>query len=223
MKHRILLADDHEVVRTGLRRVLEGMGSVELAGEASDGREAVRLAEQLKPDLVIMDISMPELNGVEATRQIVALSPQIKVIILSMHPDRQYVSEALRAGACGYVLKNVATRELATAVTAALSGKTFLSPKIQEVVVQHFVRGEPGSSSAQPAGQTRAATLTPREREVLQLLAEGKSNKEIAARLFVSVKTVEAHRAQIMDKLDIRTVAELTKYAIRQGLTTLES
>ena len=213
---RIILADDHDVVRAGLRGVLDRLPNVEVVGEADNGRAAVDLARSLVPSLVLMDIAMPDMNGLEATRQIVALDMGIKVLILSMHSSRQFVSEVLKAGASGYVLKNTASREVPQADTAIADGKIYLSPAIAEVVVEDYVRHVPGP------GQAAFTSLSAREREVLQLLAEGKTSKEIASALHLSAKTIESHRAQIMDKLGLRTVAELTKFAIREGLTSLE-
>lgn len=213
---RILLADDHDVVRAGIRGVLEREKGLEIVGEADNGRAAIEMARRLIPNLVLMDIAMPDLNGLEATRQIVAFDARIKVVILSMHSSRQFVSEVFKAGASGYILKNTASREVPLAVAAVTEGKVYLSPGIAGVVVEDYVRNIPS------AGNAAFGTLSAREREVLQLLAEGKTSKEIGAALNVSAKTVESHRAQIMDKLKLRTVAELTKFAIREGLTSLD-
>jgi len=212
----ILLADDHQVVREGLRTLLSSQQGMEVVGEAEDGRTTVELARELKPDLVIMDISMPDLNGFEATARILEENPRIRVLALSMHSDRRFVERVLAAGASGYMLKDCAFNELAQAIRAVAEGKTYLCEGIAGVVVKEYVRQLAGAES------TPAPTLTAREREVLQLLAEGRRTKEIAASLHVSVKTVETHRSKIMDKLDIRTVAGLTKYAVREGLTSLE-
>lgn len=213
---RIILADDHDVVRAGIRGILERQANIEVVGEASNGREALQMARELRPTIIVMDIAMPELNGLEATRQIVAAQVDVKVLILSMHSSRQFVSEVLKAGASGYLLKNNALRELPLAISAVASGKVYLSPGVAELVVEDYVRHVPAT------GKVAFSTLSGREREVLQLLAEGKTSKEIANALNVSVKTVESHRSQIMDKLGIRTVAELTKFAIREGLTPLD-
>lgn len=216
MSLRILLADDHKMFRDGLRPLLEGTPGLSVAGEAADGHEAVRLAAELRPDVVVMDISMPDLNGIEATRRIRAVAPGTRVIVLSMHADRRFVTEALKAGACGYLLKDSAFAELVEAIRSAAQGRAFLSRAITDVVVQDYVglaRQEDGSAFA---------ILSAREREVLQLVAEGSSTKEIADRLAISVKTVETHRRQIMERLGLRSVAELTKYAIREGLTPLD-
>ena len=214
---RILIADDHKIIRDGLRALLEKGDQHEVVGEAEDGRSAVKLAKSLSPDLVIMDIGMPELNGVEATGQIVKQDPRIKVIALSMHSDASYVGRILRAGATGYLLKDCAFEEMAGAMEVVLGGGVYLSPGITGVVVEDYVRKLERSGNDSPI-----EVLTPKEREVLQLLAEGKSSKEIAACLHVSVKTIETHRQNIMGKLEIRSVAELTKYAIRMGLTSLD-
>jgi DNA-binding NarL/FixJ family response regulator len=216
MSIRVLLADDHEMMRAGLRSILEKVDEVQVVAEASDGRVAVRLAGELKPNVVLMDITMPNLNGIEATRQI-ADDGASKVIALSIHCERAFVIEMLAAGASGYLLKNSACAELMTAIRAVHQGDTYLSPKVAGLVVQKCVHDH-----APPQAKT-FTQLTPREREVLQLLAEGKSNKEMAGCLNISSKTVETHRAQLMEKLGIFTVAELTKYAIREGLTSLEA
>jgi DNA-binding NarL/FixJ family response regulator len=213
---RIVLADDHDVVRAGIRGILERHAGAEVVGEAANGRAAVEAARDLHPHVVVMDIAMPELNGLEATRQIVAADAGVKVIILSMHSSRQFVSEALKAGAHGYLLKNNAMHELSPAVDAVAAGKVYLSPSIAELVVEDYIRHVPAT------GQIAFSALSQREREVLQLLAEGKTSREIALSLNLGAKTVESHRAQIMDKLGIRTVAELTKFAIREGLTPLD-
>ena len=216
MTIKILLADDHKITRQGLRSLLEKQSDMAVVAEAEDGRTAVQMVEKLSPDVVIMDVSMPDLNGIEATRQIISRNSKVKIIALSMHSDRLFVSEMLKSGACGYLLKDCAFEELARAIRAVVDGKTYLSPAISGVVVDDYLHRL--SKTDSPNGQI----LTNREREVLQLLAEGKSTKQIALKLHISVKTVETHRRQMMDKLDIHTVAELTKYAIRKGLTSLE-
>jgi DNA-binding NarL/FixJ family response regulator len=208
---KILLADDHRMMREGLRALLEKEGW-EVAGEAATGHEAIALAQELRPDVVVMDISMPELNGIDATRRIVTEMRGIKVIALSMNADRRYVVAMFKAGAVGYLLKNSASDELIRAVRAVADNLTYVSPSIAAIVVD---------TAAAPVAKPEQA-LSPRERQVLQLIAEGRSSKEIASRLDIALPTVESHRRQIMDKLNIRTVAELTKYAIREGLTTLE-
>ena len=214
---RILLADDHKIIRQGLRSLLATDADIEVIAEAEDGRQAVELARQLDPDVVVMDIAMPGLNGVEATRQIRAEKRNVKVIALSMHADSQYIGRMLEAGASGYLLKDCAFEELIDAVHTVVTDRTYLSPDIAGVVVQQYVRRSPRAKS--PA----VAELTAREREVLQLTAEGKSTKEIAYELNVSVKTAETHRRNIMEKLRIHSVAELTKHAIREGLTSLDT
>jgi len=216
MKTTILIADDHRIMREGLGALLGGERDLEVVGEAPDGREAVRLARELKADVVIMDVGMPGLNGVEATKQIAARAPDAKVLALSMHSDRRFVTEMLRAGAYGYVLKESAFEEVVRAVREVVAGRTYLSPGVVGVVVEDYV----SHVRKQPS---EASPLTDREREVVQLLAEGESTKRIAARLNVSVKTIETHRKHVMEKLDIHSVAELTKYAVREGLTPLES
>lgn len=213
---RILLADDHGVVREGLHSLLEKQPDMEVIGEAENGRAAVALSRQLKPDVVVMDITMPDLNGMEATRQIVAESPKVKVLALSMHSTRKLVAEMLNAGASGYLLKHSAFEELGRALKTVINNQIYLSPKIAGVLVDNYLQG------LQIREPSKVTALTGREREVLQLLAEGKSTKETAARLNVSVSTVESHRKQIMDKVNLHSVAELTKYAIREGITSLD-
>ncbi|HEY3296626.1 MAG TPA: response regulator transcription factor [bacterium] len=213
---KLLLADDHKLFRLGLRQLLSRQPLVQVVGEAATGFEAATLARDLKPDIVLMDISMPELNGIEATRRIVDEDPAVRVIILSMHSDRRYIQEALRAGAKGYLLKDAAPEEVMRAIQKVMRNQFYLSVLINEQVIADFIRL---TESDQP---TPFRLLSAREREVLQLLAEGKSTREIADKLNVSVKTVETHRQHIMDKLNMHTVAELTKYAIREGLTPLE-
>lgn len=215
MSIRILLADDHKIVREGIRALLEKQPNMEVVAEAEDGRTAVRLARDLSPDVVVMDIGMPALNGIEATRQIVSELPGVKVVALSMHSNRRFVARMLKAGASGYLLKDCAFEELIRAVRAVAAGQLYLSPEITGVVVENYVRHLQEIDLA-------PSDLTPREREVLQLLAEGKSIKQIASTLHVSVKTVGTHRQHLMQKLDIHSTAELTKYAIRAGLTSLE-
>jgi len=214
MAIKIVLADDHQIVREGLRTILNREPDLEVVAEADDGRTTVRLARELRPQVVIMDIAMPDLNGIEATRQILAECAGVKVIALSMHSDRQFVINMLKAGASGYLLKDCALEELIRAIRAVMRNQTYLSPAISDVVVKDLMQGVSQGDSA-------FTLLTAREREVLQLLAEGKSTQKIADSLHVSVKTVETHRQQIMRKLEIHSVAELTKYAIREGLTSL--
>jgi DNA-binding NarL/FixJ family response regulator len=213
----ILLADDHQIVRSGLRNLFEAEKDMKVVAEADNGRLAVQLAKELAPNVVVMDITMPDLNGVEATRQIVADSPSTRVVALSAHTDRHFVTEALRAGAAGYLPKTSAFDELVTAVRTVAAGKVYLSPSVANVVIESYVRGDTAE------GRSAFALLSTREREVLQLMAEGQATKEVARTLHVSVKTVETHRAKIMDKLNLHSVAELTKYAIREGLTSVEA
>jgi len=223
MGTRILLADDHQIVREGLKSLLEQHADMEVVGEARDGRAAVQMAHDLAPDVVVMDVAMPLLNGIEATRQITAREPHAKVVALSMHSDRRFMTEMLKAGAKGYLLKDGAFEELATAIRSVVSDRVYLSPRIAEVVVDDYVRRADDEQALDRPPAGAFSRLTPREREVLQLMAEGRATKEIALDLKVSIKTVETHRRQMMDKLDIHSVAELTKYAIREGLTSLDA
>lgn len=216
MAYRIILADDHKIVREGLASLLRKEEDIELAGEAEEGRQAVALVCKLRPDLVILDISMPGLNGMEAARQMLASQADLKVVALSMHRDTRYVVGMLKAGARGYLLKDCAYEELAKAVRTVLEGRTYLSPEVADVVVEGFI------NHFQDDPSPRASMLSPREREVLQLLAEGMRTSQIAEKLNLSVKTVEAHRRNIMQKLSIKSVAELTKFALREGITSLE-
>jgi DNA-binding NarL/FixJ family response regulator len=213
MRVRVLLADDHQIVREGLGSLLEKQGDMEVVGEAGDGRTAVNLARMLQPAVVVMDLTMPELNGIEATRQIMAAAPGVKVIALSMHADKRFVIEVFRAGAVGYVLKESAFEEVAHAIHSVTSGQSYVSPAISGILIADCV-----SHSPAPLPSV-FNVLTERERQVLQLLVEGKTTKRTAKILYVSVKTVETHRMHIMNKLDTHSIAELTKYAIREGLT----
>ncbi|MEW6182082.1 MAG: response regulator transcription factor [Bacillota bacterium] len=213
---RIVIADDHKIVRDGLKVLLSRVPGFEVVAEAEDGQAAVRLARELAPDVVVMDIGMSGLNGIEATRQVVAESPSIKVVALSMHCDSRFVTGMLKAGAVGYLPKDCAFEELSAAIRAVTAGSTFLSPSVTGLVVKEFLNGS-GSKEESVA----FSVLTAREREVLQLLAEGKSTREIAAFLHVSVKTVESHRQQVIKKLDIHSVAGLTRFAIREGLVSI--
>lgn len=217
MAIRILLADDHEMLRKGLRSLIEQDNNFDVVGEAGNGLDAVRLAGKHKPDIVLMDLAMPDLNGIDATRQILQGQPKTKIIALSMHTDSRMVDRILRAGALGYILKESAFEELKEAIRVILRGGTYLSPMIARDLVENLRKG--GAAAGRPS---LLQTLTDREREVLQMMSEGLSTKEIAGKLFVSPKTVETHRAKLMDKLQINTTAELTKFAIREGLTTLE-
>jgi DNA-binding NarL/FixJ family response regulator len=213
---RILLADDHNVLRKGLRRILEEQPDLEVVGEAADGREAVNLANTLHPDIVVMDIAMPHMNGLEATRQILLRHSDLNVLILSMYSDENYVVQVLRAGARGYLLKDTAEEDLITAVRTVAKGLPFFSPKIAKLLL-----GDGMQRLRQEGVSDSYDLLTPREREVLQLIAEGKSNKESAAALFVSPTTIETHRARIMDKLDLHSTAEIVLYAVRKGIVQL--
>jgi DNA-binding NarL/FixJ family response regulator len=217
MSIKILLADDHRITRQGLRSLLEKESDMEVIAEAEEGHTTIRLARKLSPDVIVMDVTMPDLNGMEATRQILAELPNVRVIALSMHSDNLFVSEMLKSGASGYLLKDCAFEELTRAIHAVVDGKTYLSPTISGVVIDDYLHHLTKTES--PASRV----LTDREREVLQLIAEGNSTKQVALKLHISVKTVETHRRQIMSKLNIHTIAELTKYAIRQGLTSLET
>ncbi len=218
MAVRILIADDHRIVREGLRSLIEGKAGYEVVGEASDGREALRLAARLDPDVVILDVAMPELNGIEATRQILGQRPGARIIALSMHSDRNFVAGMLQAGATAYVRKESAFEEIWGAIESVSRGKVYLGDGITGVVVQDYRDLIDAADASQPHG---TGALSSREREVLQLLAEGKKTTEIAEALTVSVKTVETHRRRIMEKLDLHSVAELTKFAIRTGLTSI--
>ncbi|HEY5617629.1 MAG TPA: response regulator transcription factor [Vicinamibacterales bacterium] len=210
---RILLADDHTVVRQGLRKVLEESPDWEVVAEAGDGREAVRKAEELKPDVAIIDIAMPLLNGIEATRQIVKRSPSTRILVLTMHSDEAYVNQILQAGATGYLLKDSADVDLIQAVSAVSKGRSFFSPAIARVMLDDYTR-----QLADRGITDRYESLSEREREIFQLVAEGKANKEIAAILSISPSTVETHRARIMEKLDLHSAAEIVLYAVRRGV-----
>ena len=210
---RILLAEDHAVMRTGLRLVLERQSDFQVVGEASDGREAVALAQEHKPDVILMDIGMPNLNGIEAARQVTAALPQTSVVILSMHSDEAYVLRALKAGARGYLLKESAESDLIAAIRAVQNGKAFFSPAVSRMLVEDYVRQLQDREI-----EDSYELLTTREREVLQLIAEGKSNKEIANMLNLSLYTVESHRGNLMEKLNLHTVPELILYAVRKGV-----
>lgn len=217
MKIRVLLVDDHKMMRDGLRGLLIGESDIEVVGEASDGRMALDLVRTLSPDVVVMDIGMPELNGVESTRRIRNEYPKVRVVALSTHTDKRYVHHMLEAGASGYVLKIGAHDELLRAVRAASLGRTYLSPEIAGLVVERATGASPG------AEVSAYSSLGAREREVLQLVAEGKTSGETAKQMHISIKTVETHRRNIAQKLGLHGTAELTKYAIREGLTSLES
>jgi len=214
---KILLADDHKIVRDGLRTLIDSEPGMEVVAEAEDGRSAVRLSQDLLPDVIIMDIAMPDMNGIDATRVIIRENPRVKVIALSMYSDRRFVSGMLEAGASGYLLKDCAFEELVRAIRSVVSHQTYLSPKIAGIVVNRYIGKSPRTESSV------FTNLTQREREVLQVLSEGMTTKEIAFHLNVSVKTVETHRRNIMEKLNIHSISELVKYAIREGLTSLET
>jgi two-component system response regulator NreC len=213
MKIRILLADDHTILRAGLRMMLNAQSDMEVIGEAQDGRQALQEVQRLQPDVVLMDITMPDLNGIEATRQIKRIQPDVKILVLTMHEHDEYVFQALRAGASGYMLKEALDTELITAIHVIKSGQFYLSPTAQSVVVGDYLQrvhtGEERDSYS---------SLTEREREILKLVAEGHTNNQIAELLVISPKTVDTHRTHIMDKLNLHSRAELVKYAMRRGL-----
>lgn len=212
---RILIADDHEVARRGIRALLESHPGWEVCGEARDGRETVEMATALKPDLILLDIGMPNLNGLEATRQILATSPEAVILILTMHDTDHVVREVLRAGARGFLLKSDAGRDLVAAVEALQRQRTFFTTRVSQMVLDGYLDREPRESGAvDDSGEV----LTTREREVIQLLAEGKTSKEVAVTLNLSVKTAETHRTNLMRKLDLHSVADLTRYAVRNGI-----
>jgi DNA-binding NarL/FixJ family response regulator len=210
---RILLADDHALLREGLRKIIEGHAGWEVIAEAADGREAVRQALALKPDLVILDLAMPQLSGVDAIQQIVRRLPATRVLVVSMHADEVYVTRALKAGAHGYLLKDSAGNELLRAITAVTQHKSFFSPAVSRVMLDDYVR-----QNAERGITDRYDTLSEREREVFQLIAEGRVNKEIAEILHLSPSTVETHRARIMEKLDVHSAVEIVLYAVRKGI-----
>jgi two-component system response regulator NreC len=210
---RILLADDHTLVRQGLRKVLEERPEWEVVAEAGDGREAVRQAEEVRPDVAIVDVAMPLLNGIEAVRQIARKAPGTRVLVLSMHADEAYVTQMLRAGAAGYLLKDSADVDLLQAVDAISAGKSFFSPAIARVIADDYVR-----QLADRGITDRFELLSEREREIFQLIAEGRTNKEIANMLFLSPSTVDTHRSRIMEKLDVHSAAEIVLYAVRKGV-----
>ncbi len=213
----ILLADDHVILREGLRAQLNGIEGMQVVGEAGDGRQAVKLAEKIKPDVVVLDISMPLLNGIEAARQIRKAVPKTRIIMLSMHSDRQYITEALKAGASGYILKKESLKELVGAINSVLKGKIYLSADVEDTVLSDYVTQLQSANSA-----TSSSLLSNREREVLQLIAEGRTSKDIARALYVSPTTVDTHRKNIMKKLGIHTIASLVKYAIQHGIISIE-
>jgi len=210
---RVLLADDHTLIRAGLRMVVTSQPDLTVIGEANDGREALAMADKLKPDVVVMDIGMPSLNGIEACRQIHHALPQTQVVMLSMHSDEGYVLRALKAGARGYLLKDSAEADLANAIRAVVAGKSFFSPAVGKVLLEDYMR-----KLERTGAEDSFDLLSPREREVLQLVAEGKSSKEIANLLGLSVYTVETHRANVMQKLNLHNIPELILYAVRKGV-----
>ena len=216
MSLKVILAEDHNIVREGLRHLLNKEPNIEVVGEAKDGRDAVRMCEELSPDLIIIDVLMPGLNGIEATRQIITKNPKTKVIALSMYSDKRFILSMMRAGASGYLIKECAFDELVQAVWTVSKNRTFFSPNVRDTVIEDYI------SRLQKDKMVDSSILTAREREVLQLLAEGKNMREIASILNISVKTVETHRRKIMDDLNIHTIAGITKYAIREGLSSLE-
>lgn len=211
---RILLADDHEIVRQGLRSILAALRDCEIVGEASDGRQAVAMTKDCNPDIVILDIGMPSLNGLEATRQILKMRPQTKILILTMHESDSVIREVLDAGARGYILKTDAGRDLVTAVESLRRNKAFFTSRVSQMILDGFLKGDPHPR----VGESGGIRLTPRQREIVQLLAEGKSSKEVAVTLDLSVKTAETHRANIMRKLDCHSVSEVVRYAIRNKI-----
>jgi two-component system response regulator NreC len=208
---RVLLAEDHTIVRKGLRSLLDDEADIEIVGEAEDGQQTIELVQRLLPDVVLMDITMPVLNGLEATRHIKKLFPQVKVLVLTVHSSEEYIFQILRAGASGYVVKQAAVSELVQAIRSVYQGNSFLSPSISRQAIEAYGRRA-------KAMEDKHDRLTDREREVLQLIAEGHTNHEIAQLLHVTVKTVEAHRAHLTEKLNLRSTAELTKYALRKGM-----
>ncbi len=215
-KIKILLVEDHAVMRQGLKALLAEEADIEVVGEASHGREAVQQVSAVRPDLILMDVSMPQLNGIEATRQIRGLQPEVKIVVLSMYANEEYVFQMLQAGASGYVLKQADSAEVLAAIRAAMAGDSFLSSGISRARIDEYIH------RAQARGEDDVDLLTPREREVLQLLAEGQSNQEIAQQLHISVKTVETHRSNMMHKLGASNKTDLIKYALRKGWASLD-
>ncbi len=215
MSTKIIVVDEHRILREGLSTLIAKQPDMEIIGEATDGREALQLLEKLAPDLILMDVTMPNLNGIEATRKIKSKNPNIEIIALSLHSDRRYVLGMIDAGASGYLLKECAFEELVRAINTVMAKKKYLSPGISDILIEEYVKKTTQDTP------TIYSKLTPREREILQLIAEGKNTKEIARYLFISVKTVETHRRHIKKKLKVDSVAELTKIAIREGLTIL--
>jgi DNA-binding NarL/FixJ family response regulator len=214
---KVILCDDHKIFCEGLRFMLAGQPGIEVIATAPDGHAAVQLARDLAPDVMIIDIGMPNLNGIEATRKIIAENPSVRIVALSMHSDKRFVTEMFKAGASGYLLKDCDSEELISAIKAVMEDKSYISPAVAKTVIKDYIK------SIREDNASAFDVLTAREREVLQILAEGKSTRQIAAALYVSEKTVETHRRQIMNKLEIHSVAGLIKYAIREGLTTAEN
>jgi DNA-binding NarL/FixJ family response regulator len=212
---QVLLADDHKLVRAGIRSLLERMPEVEVVAEASDGREAIRLVEQHEPQIVLMDLAMPELNGLEATRHLTVAFPKIRVLILSIYADQEHVYQALVAGAAGYLLKGAATDELELAIRSVAQGETYLSPPVSKPVIMEYIRRT-------DIGVNSRARLSPRQTQILKLIAEGKTSKQAALELAISVKTVETHRAALMKRTGVHDVAGLVRYAVKVGLVNLQ-
>ncbi len=217
MSIRVFLADDHPIIRDGLRAILEAQGDIAVVGEAGDGRQAVQQVRTLKPDVVVMDIAMPEMNGTEATRQIHETCPDAQIVILSMHDTSEHIYQALRAGARGYLLKESAGAEVVSAVRAVQSGRRYLCQKITETVLDNYIDRKMGEEDKSPL-----ETLSAREREILQMVVEGKSSAEIAGILFISPKTVETYRSRLMQKLGVSNLPSLVRFAIEHGLTPLK-
>lgn len=216
MSTRIIIADDHTIVRHGLAKLIEAEDDMEVIAQTENGISTAELARELSPDVVVMDVAMPDLNGIDATQQILHENPKVKILALSMHSGKKFVTAMLQAGATGYLLKDCALEELISAIRTVIEGKTYLSPSITDIVVQGYVR------NTEQKDDSAFSILSQREREVLQLMAEGNTTKQIALRLHISPKTVEGHRLRLMNKLDIDNVAQLTKYAIQEGLTSAE-
>ncbi len=216
MKTQVIIADDHKMFRDGIRTVLESVPDIEVVGEADNGRDTVQLAKRLEPDVVVMDVAMPDLNGVEAAHKILSGGVPTKILAVSMHSDSGYVKRMLKVGASGYLVKECAAEELALAIRAVVSNQVYVSPRVVGVVVSDYVQHLQGEVSPE------SPVLSAREREVLQLISEGASTTEIAERINLSAKTVQTHRQRIMDKLDLHSIAALTKYAIREGITSLD-
>ena len=215
MHIKIMVVDEHKILREGLSTLIEKQSNMEVVGEATNGKEALDLVDKLSPNLILMDVTMPNLNGIEATRKIKSKKPDIEIIALSLHSDRRYVLGMIDAGASGYLLKECAFEELVRAINTVMNRKKYLSPGISDILIEEYVKKDTQDKTS------IYAKLTPREREILQLIAEGKNTKEIARHLFISIKTVETHRRHTKKKLKVQSVAELTKIAIREGLTAL--